>query len=368
MELMHHRQLENRTAAIAIVVVAMLFPAASGAAEAEEVTAAAFARAQGLSYSDLSTGSLHACKISGGGFEIILSAGLTNALVNGRPRPLSCPVRWNGTDIVLTQRDAEALASIIGRPLVAPPAPRPLRPVVSKRFKVVIDPGHGGKDPGATYGRLAEKDITLDIALRVASALRSQGVEVVMTRTRDEYVDLDERVSIANRSGPDFFISIHANAIARNAHSVSGAMTIYPPRGARGDKPSIEGRATVAFMENEVRPASFGAAGAVSKGAMLAVTRTAFESYRWMSKSAATEIQRRLSPVVGTVETNEGILEDWRGLRVLSRIQSPAVLVEVDYLSNPSRARKLATSAYRASIADALADAVMAFLRRNAGG
>jgi len=341
---------------------------AARAYAADEVTAAELARSHGLSYTLLDTGPLRACKMSGKGLELILSSGLRTALVNGIPRHLGRPPRWDGRNLLLARHDAEMLAGRLGKPADSSAASLGLRPARRRAFKVVIDPGHGGRDPGAVYGGLAEKDINLDIALRLARSLRAEGVQVILTRTTDKWVDLDERVRIANRAAPDLFISVHANAVRRNARAVSGAMTIYPPRGARGGKPDLDDRAKAAFMEKEIRPATFGAAGAVSNRAMLAVARTALESYRWMSKAAAMEIQRHLAPVVGTVERNDGIIEDWRGLRVLSRVRAPAVLVEVDYLSNPSRARKLGTSSYRARIARAIGEAVMAFLRKTTPG
>ncbi|HOO55950.1 MAG TPA: N-acetylmuramoyl-L-alanine amidase [bacterium] len=78
---------------------------------------------------------------------------------------------------------------------------------------IAVDAGHGGKDPGAQKGGIDEKDINLDVAMRLKKLLEAAGVKVVMTRTKDEYVLLKERASIANRAGAKLFISIHANAL-----------------------------------------------------------------------------------------------------------------------------------------------------------
>jgi len=86
-------------------------------------------------------------------------------------------------------------------------------PDFGKIKRVVIDAGHGGKDPGA-IGRsgLYEKDVTLDIARRLNTLLRSSGLETVMVRSTDKFVSLEDRVKIANQPGNSLFISIHANA------------------------------------------------------------------------------------------------------------------------------------------------------------
>ncbi|MEL7504343.1 MAG: N-acetylmuramoyl-L-alanine amidase [Cyanobacteria bacterium J06554_6] len=124
------------------------------------------------------------------------------------------------------------------RPSRPDPEPdRPADPTVASgelprvqegRFVVVIDPGHGGRDPGAVgIGGLQEKQVVNPISLRVAELLRQQGVEVVMTRDRDYELGLDTRVQIAERADADFFVSIHANAINLSRPDVNGLETYY---------------------------------------------------------------------------------------------------------------------------------------------
>src|SRR5690606_27360960 len=81
-------------------------------------------------------------------------------------------------------------------------------------IKIMIDPGHGGKDPGAVGNGLKEKDLTLDIAKRIQYILQSEytGVQVRLTRETDTYLDLSERARMANQWGADLFLSIHINA------------------------------------------------------------------------------------------------------------------------------------------------------------
>jgi N-acetylmuramoyl-L-alanine amidase len=102
-------------------------------------------------------------------------------------------------------------------------------PVVPRgRYRVVIDPGHGGPDPGAVgIGGLRETNVVLDVGLQVARLLQAQGVQVVLTRTSEVDLDLPPRVSLANRSGADVFVSLHANALSMSRPDVNGVETFY---------------------------------------------------------------------------------------------------------------------------------------------
>ena len=97
-------------------------------------------------------------------------------------------------------------------------------PLINKL--VVIDPGHGGSDPGAVVGNVNEKDLNLDVALRLKYLLEANGVRVVMTREDDTFVNLYARAGIANEVDADLFISIHHNTATSSA---SGTETLYYP-------------------------------------------------------------------------------------------------------------------------------------------
>ena len=93
-------------------------------------------------------------------------------------------------------------------------------------YKVVLDAGHGGSDPGATgVGGLRETDVNLDITLKVRQALLDRGYEVVLTRTNDTYLSLAQRVEFTNEQQADLFVSIHANAHASS--NTNGTMVLY---------------------------------------------------------------------------------------------------------------------------------------------
>ena len=111
-----------------------------------------------------------------------------------------------------------------GAPLMATGLPG----VAKGRFTVVIDPGHGGPDPGAVgIGGLRETDVVLDVSLQVARLLQDRGVRVFLTRTTEVDVDLPPRVSLANSSGADAFLSIHANALTMERPDVNGIETFF---------------------------------------------------------------------------------------------------------------------------------------------
>ncbi len=116
----------------------------------------------------------------------------------------------------------------LGVPNTAIPNLADLPDVPAGRYKVVIDPGHGGPDPGAVgINGLRETDVVLDVSLQVAQLLQSKGVQVLLTRTSEVDVDLPPRVALANNSGADLFLSIHANALSLSRPDVNGIETFY---------------------------------------------------------------------------------------------------------------------------------------------
>ena len=173
---------------------------------------------------------------------------------------------------------------------------------------VVIDPGHGGKDPGATsYYGYYEKTVNLSIARKVASHLENRGVRVIMTRNSDTFIELNERADIANRTGADLFVSIHADA--HQSRSQNG-YTIYVAHSAS-----------------------------------------------WSSKKIGIAIEQSMGQ---TGLSSKGIRN--ADFRVLVRTACPAVLIECGYLTNPSEAALLDDSDFQDRIARSIADGIIAAL------
>lgn len=214
--------------------------------------------------------------------------------------------------------------------------------------RIVIDPGHGGHDPGAKGGGTTEAELVLDVSLRLAQLLgKIPGVEVVLTRKTDEYVPLQERTAIANRENADLFLSIHANA---NSSAQAQGIETYFLNFA-----TSLSAAAVAAREN--------AASGQSMGELPDVVKTiALNNKLDESRDFATFVQRemvaRLRPANKTIR-DLGVKQ--APFVVLIGAAMPSVLAEVSFMTNPQEARLLKSSAYRQRIADALFEAVRTY-------
>lgn len=194
----------------------------------------------------------------------------------------------------------------VDNPPVNPPqTPRPPK----GRIVVIVDPGHGGKDSGAPgIGGLLEKDVILPIGLRVAQVLQKNGIQVVMTRDRDYFVDLKPRVDMAERVNADLFVSIHANSI--------------------DSRPDVNG----------------------------------LEVYYYDSGYRLAEAVRR------AILQNISTIKD-RGTRkarfyVLRKSSMPSILVETGYMTGREDNPRLGTREYQNRMGDAIAEGVLRYLRR----
>ncbi len=211
--------------------------------------------------------------------------------------------------------------------------------------RIVIDAGHGGKDPGTSAGSLREKDIALDIAKRVRDDLEERGFEVIMTRDKDVFIPLEQRAFIANSRDADLFVSIHVNA-ARN-RSARGLETFYLNLATSADA------AEVAAREN----ASTGMVRMADVRKL--VDQIVNHSRKEESRELATTMQAAMtSSILGREEhpLNRGVKT--AGFHVLLGAQMPAVLVEVGFVSNREEARQLRSSSHRNKLASAIADGV----------
>lgn len=146
-------------------------------------------------------------------------------------------------------------------PSTPPPSSFPSTPsgnVPQGRILVVIDPGHGGKDPGAIgIGGLQEKDVILPISQEVASILQQQGVQAMLTRNSDYFVTLQGRTDMANRAGADLFVSIHANAVGGGRSNVNGLEVYYYGNRALADTIHKSILRSINIRDRGVRQARF---------------------------------------------------------------------------------------------------------------
>jgi N-acetylmuramoyl-L-alanine amidase len=211
--------------------------------------------------------------------------------------------------------------------------------------RIVIDPGHGGHDPGAKGSGVTEAELVLDIAIRLETLLSQiPGTEVVLTRREDEFVPLQERTAIANRETADLFLSIHANA--NSSVHVSGIETYYL------NFASNLSAAAVAARENAASGQAMGALPDVVKS--IALHNKIDES-----KDFATIVQRSMmSKLAGTNKTAKDLGVKQAPFVVLIGAAMPSVLTEISFLTNAQESRLLKRSAYRQKIAEALFEAI----------
>ncbi len=217
-------------------------------------------------------------------------------------------------------------------------------------FLVVIDPGHGGKDPGAMGNGLKEKDVVLDVAKRLKAKLSEKGIKTVLTRDRDVFITLKGRARKANKLMPDVFVSIHANASRRG--SARGVEVYYV-----SERVDDSNRAVVA-AENSALKFEDKSIEA-GKEIKAIIWDMVYTHNRVKSKELAGYIAGNLSRAIGT--KNRGV--KGAPFYVLKWTNSPAVLVEIGFISNPKEASKLGSNAYKDKIADAICKGILQYLK-----
>ncbi len=215
--------------------------------------------------------------------------------------------------------------------------------------RVVIDPGHGGHDPGALGKRVNEADLVLDIALRLEKLLTKAGIEVVMTRRTDVFIPLEERTAIANRTGADLFLSIHANA-SRNVKA-NGVETYFLNFASN---PEAE---AVAARENSASGQSMHTLPDIVRA--IALNNKLDESRdfaRLVQESMVSKLRKQNKQV-----RDLGVKQ--APFVVLIGAGMPSVLAEIAFVTHPQEGQLLRTTAYRQHVADALHDAVNRYVK-----
>lgn len=255
--------------------------------------------ATGTTFADALTGSVLAAKESTG---ILLSK------PQELPSATSKAIKDNNINKFVVLGGTGAVSQGVVNSLIGVP------PVVKgplSGLQIVVDAGHGGKDPGAIGNGLNEKDVVLDVAKRLKTKLESAGAKVIMTRESDEFPSLEDRVVIANRAKANSFVSIHANSFSK--------------------------------------PTAYG-------------TETYWDSQYFgpESKALAQSIQTQLVRYLGTYD---------RGVKqapfyVIKNSYMPSVLAELAFISNSEDAKKLGDPKYRESAATALYTGVMNYYKK----
>jgi N-acetylmuramoyl-L-alanine amidase len=242
-----------------------------------------------------------------------------------------------------------AIEPSLDLPVPRPTPPQPVQPR-SRSFKtIVIDPGHGGKDPGAHGQRgTEEKDITLKVALKLRDLLNKQaGVRVLMTRERDQFVELEDRAKFANGQEADLFISIHVNSHPQR--SVKG-IEIYH-FGEAKDQRALE----VAARENGTPLNRTGVGWEYLVADLLTAKKIeASLELAWTAKEAmVNNLNGHYAMVDHGVKTAP--------FYVLRYTSMPSILAEIAYISNSAEEDLLRTSLFTTRVAEALMEGVKTF-------
>lgn len=244
-----------------------------------------------------------------------------DVLVNGVRVHLGDPVVKHKGALYISELDyAKTLLPVL--------APQRSGPVPGLR-RIVLDPGHGGKDAGGSNVSLGlkEKALTLDLARRLKLLLEQRGYEVFLTRERDVFIELSDRAAFANRLGADLFVSIHFNAAADA--SASGAETFaMTPVGHPSSNSTTFHR-----TQNETYPGN--------------------RADNW-SELAAFQVQQAIVGALGVQD---------RGVRrsrfaVLRDLNGPGIMIEGAFMTNPREGAQLGHAAYRQRLAEIYADGI----------
>jgi len=278
--------------------------------------------------------------------KVILMAGEKMVMADNRSYYLKHPVVIHQGAIAVPYKFKEQIFDVIFKA----PSPAAARaPVIPAWIKtVVIDPGHGGNDPGAIGKRaLKEKDINLDIAKRVATLLRASGVSVIMTRSSDNFVSLSRRVAISNRAHPDLFVSIHSNA--NRVRSLNGLEVYYiSPK-----------------VNDSKRAASAAQNGMPDVGVCSVISNPSYnlKAILWdmvytANRAESIRLARAICRSTGRNMDTRIIGVKGAPFYVLKGVSAPAILIETGFVSNPAEEKLLRNSYYRQQIAESIVEGI----------
>ena len=252
---------------------------------------------------------------------------------------------------------------LVSRPASAPATVSPTSPAANSNgqfslarqlglgiSRIVLDAGHGGHDPGARGNGMNEAELVLDVTLRLRDLLEKQpGIEVTLTRDSDEFIQLEERTAIANRTGADLFLSIHANA-SRNAQA-RGVETYFLNFASN---PEAE---AVAARENSASGKTMHSLPEIVRAIAL---NNKIDESRDFADMVQKSMVRRLSSKNRTLR-DLGVKQ--APFVVLIGAGMPSVLAEISFITNKQDGSLLKTGAYRQQIAESLFDAVIRYQR-----
>jgi N-acetylmuramoyl-L-alanine amidase len=238
-------------------------------------------------------------------FDSIKDGGTTISIPSGKIENADIHIGADGKTLRVKIKSAN-----VETPKVVVPesvnAPTNVTPKKSNKKLVVVDAGHGGSDCGATRNGIYEKDITLDVAKRLETLLKKKGYEVVMIRSSDATVSLQERVEISEKASPEIFVSVHVNS--SNSESPSGLETHY-------------------YKDNSLQ----------------------------LAKTVHASLLNNINA------TNRGLFKS--KFYVINHTTAPAILVEIGFISNNSERAQLVTDSRKQATAKAIAEGIYEYLK-----
>lgn len=295
-------------------------------------------------------------QIHGPNIDAVLCPGMSHILIDNTLHHLPLPVLSVGGRTLVPFDVARLMRQRGSPPKVSVSAPKVSKsppPDIKVIRTLVIDAGHGGKDPGAIGSKgLQEKEITLDVVERLKRLLEQRDYHVVLTRSTDSYLTLKERVEICQREQPDLFVSIHINASPN--HSATGFETYFSA--TRLTLSSDEGAAPrMGDLDKRLGPAG----AHLSREDREFLYALYFGEFQAEGHRLANSIQTAL------VSSFSNRLD--RGVKpgrwfVVRWSQSPAVLVELGFISNPGTESLMKAAAHRDQLARALLQGIEKYL------
>jgi len=282
------------------------------------------------------------------------SLGAHNAFLLTDPYRLVIELQGQkGQERVLTSEPAAKVEATAGRSMAQAKKPNATAPAVSNLRKIVLDPGHGGKDPGAIgAGGLTEKDVVLSIAKKLAVKLKNEmGIQVVLTRKDDRFVALEDRTAMANAEDADLFISLHMNA-SPNAEA-RGIETYYL------DNTTDEAAIRLAAREN-----------AASRKNISDLQFILSDMTQNMKLEDSITLAHRIQgALVGGMSK---VMSDVKDLGVKQALfyvlvgaRMPSVLVEMFFITHRTEGRALSLASYQDAMVEALFEGIQKYSQSN---
>lgn len=288
--------------------------------------------------------------LSKGAHKINLMVGERLVVVDDMPQYLKHPVDiYQGTVVLPFKFKEQVLDSLFKEPYPERKITLPL----TRIKKIVVDAGHGGKDPGAIGKRgLREKDVNLDIAKRLSKLLRVDGIDVLMTRSTDTFISLERRVDIANDSRADLFISIHSNA--NRVRSLNGLEVYYISPNVSDSKRALYCAQNAAL---NLAQSSF------AHPPSLNLKATLWDMIHTSNRAESVRLARGVCSVIEKNLDTKVLGIKGAPFYVLKGARMPAILIEAGFLSNYQEERLMRNASYRQQIAEGIEQGIKKYAR-----